>query len=176
MKNTMTRILLAVSVCTFVLLMSGCKEGAGYTHGWMHREDVSTVYVEMFDSSSFRRGHEYDLTDAICKRIEAETPYKIVSDRDVADTILSGRIYAIRQTVLNTERYTGRPMEREIQVDVVVTWKNILTGELLVDNKSVSASASYSTQLVPAQTIEYAILLAVNRTGERVVELMQQPW
>lgn len=154
--------------------LGGC--GEGYTQDWLHREDVSSVYVEMFDSSSFRRGHEYVLTDAICKRIEAETPYKIISDRDQADTILSGRITYIRQTVLATERFTGRPMEREVQFGVIVTWKNIRTGELFVDNKRVDASATYSSQLEPPQDFDYAANVAANRAAERVVELLQKPW
>ena len=164
-------ILAGVCVC---IGMGGCGggDGNGYTNQWLHPEDVSSVYVEMFDSRSFRRGHEYVLTDAICKQIEAQSPYKIVSDRNIADTLLSGHIDYIEPAVVAGERHTGRPLELETTVGVIVTWKNLKTGELLIDNEAVSASASYSTQL--GQDFDYAANLAVNRAAERIVESMEK--
>jgi len=163
-------------IAVLSVALTGCGTGGpgGYTNQWLHPQDVSTVYVEMFDSRSLRRGHEYVLTDAICKRIESETPYKILSDRDYADTVLSGRISSIGSGVIAGERHTGRPLEMETTVMVSVTWKNLRTGELLVNNETVSASATYSTQL--GQNFDYAAKIAVNRAAERVVELMETKW
>jgi hypothetical protein len=156
--------------------LAGCGTGGleGYTNQWLHPQDVSSVYVEMFDSRSLRRGHEYVLTDAICKRIESETPYKILSDRDYADTVLSGLISSVGSGVIASDRYTGRPLEMETIVTVSVNWKNLRTGELLINNETVSASATYSTQL--GQDFDYAAKIAVNRAAERVVELMETKW
>ena len=150
--------------------MGGLK---GYSNTWLHPVDVQSVYVEMFDTQDFRRGHEYVLTDAICKRIESETPYKIVSDRDLADTLLSGQL-SIGQGFLTRDRYRGGALELETLVKVSVSWKNLKTGELLVDNEVVSASASYSSQL--GQNFDYASRVAVNRAAEKVVELMERGW
>jgi len=155
-------------IAVLSVALTGCGTGwlEGYTNQWLHPQDVSSVYVEMFDSRSLRRGHEYVLTDAICKRIESETPYKILSDRDYADTVLSGQISSIASGVIAGERHTGRPLEMETTVMVSVTWKNLRTGELLVNNETVSASATYSTQL--GQDFD--------RAAERVVELMETKW
>lgn len=62
----------------------------------------------------------------------------------------------------------------ESTVTVSVTWKNLRTGELLINNETVSASATYSTQL--GQDFDYAAKIAVNRAAERVVELMETKW
>ena len=166
-------VAVVVGICTGV---SGCGKGGleGYSNDWLYPQDVTTVYVEMFDSQSFRRGHEYVLTDAICKRVESETPYKIVSDRDAAETILSGQMGGISSGVLAGERYSGRPLEREAQITVNVSWKNLETGELLINNETAIASATYSSQL--GQDFDYAAKVAVNRAAERVVELMQKSW
>ncbi len=163
-------------IAVLSVALTGCGTGGlgGYTNQWLHPQDVSTVYVEMFDSRSLRRGHEYVLTDAICKRIESETPYKILSDRGYADTVLSGQISSISSGVIAGERYTGRPLEMESIVTVSVTWKNLRTGELLINNETISASATYSTQL--GQDFDYAAKIAVNRAAERVVELMETKW
>ena len=174
--NKVNVLIWSLMTPTFAALLAGLSgcEMAGYTNDWLYRRDVTTVYVEMFDTTSFRRGHEYVLTDAICKRIESETPYKIVSDRDAAETVLSGRMGSIRSSVLARDRYSGRPLENEARFIVSVNWKNLETGELLINGAEASASASYSPQL--GQDFDYAAKTATNRVAERVVELMQTNW
>lgn len=152
------------------LTISGCS---GYSNSWLHPTEVQTVYVEMFDTDSFRRGHEVVLTDAICKRLEAQTPYKIVSDRNTADSVLSGHLQ-ISSGVLTTERYSGRALENESIVKVTVSWKSLKTGKLLVDRQTVHASGSYSPYM--GQTFEYAVNRATNEAAVKVVELMEIPW
>lgn len=175
MKISKFNIALICSV-VFCIFSGGCGKGglSGYQNGWIYPSGVTSVYVEMFDSSSFRRGHEYTLTDAICKRIEAQTPYKIVSDRDYADTVLSGKLGSIGSGVLAMDRESGRPLEREVIINVSVSWKNLRTGELLINNESVSGSSTYSAQL--GQEFEYGAAVAANRAAERVVELMEEKW
>jgi hypothetical protein len=149
----------------------GC---AGYSNKSLFPEDVGSVYVEMFDNKSFWRGVEYELTDALAKRIEAETPYKIISSRDRADTVISGQIVSIDELWISTERQTGRPLEKEVKVQAVVNWKNLKTGELLINNKSVSASASFSEW--QEQGFRYGATLAANNLARRIVELMEKEW
>jgi len=162
------------AVCCMPLV--GCGRGglSGYTNDWLYPREVGTVYVEMFDSLSFRRGYEYTLTDAVCKRIEAETPYKIVSDRDFADSVLSGQITGIGSGVLALDRETGRPLEQEVQFYVIVNWKNLRTGELLINSETVAASSTYSPEL--GQDFDYSAAVAANRAAQRVVELMEETW
>jgi hypothetical protein len=171
--NIAVWLLLPFFVCT---LNSGCGKGGleSYRNEWIYPEDITTVYVEMFDTSSFRRGYEYILTDAICKRLEAQTPYKIVSDMDQADTVLSGQLGSIGSHVLATDRFSGTPLERETNVIVSVRWKNLKTGELLLNNERAHAFASYSTQL--GQDFDYSAKVALNRVAEKVVELMEESW
>ncbi len=158
-----------VSVC-----FCGCSGIKGYSNESLFNEDVKSVYVEMFDSTSFRRGTEYVLTDALAKRIEASTPYKIVSDRSQADTVLSGQITGIGGGAISSEFETGRALERNVLLNAVVNWKNLKTGELLIDDISVSASANYSEW--QNQGFEYGTNLAANKLAKRIVELMEKEW
>ena len=155
-----------------VLLPCGCGP-SGYSNSWPYPDQIHSVYVEMFDTSNFRRGYEYVLTDAICKRIEAQTPYKIVSDRDQADSVLSGALLA-GNAVLTVDRHTGKPIEQESVVRVTFSWKNLRTGEVLVNNETVAATASYSRFL--DQDYEYSAHRAVNKAAERVVQRMETTW
>ena len=164
-------IILVIMVAGLALLPSGC--GQGYQNSWLYPQDMKTVYVEMFDVVGFRRGYEYELTDAICKTIESQTPYKIVSNRNTADSVLSGNM-GIGTGVLAGDPYTGRALEKESLVGVTVTWKNLKTGKLLIESEKVYASSTYSDQL--GQTIDYSINRSVNEAAQKVVELMQTPW
>ena len=161
-------------VLSVYFLFCGCGDNSGYSNESLFEGEVDSVYVEMFDSQSFRRGIEYELTDALAKRIEAETPYKVISSRDRADTIISGRIVSAGTSVLTSERETGRALEKDVEVRAVVNWKNFKTGELLIDNVTVSATASYSEW--QNQSFEYASTIAANKLAERIVELMEKPW
>jgi len=153
-----------------VLSLGGCS---GYRNSWVYPENVKTVYVEMFDTTGFRRGYEYKLTDAVCKLIESRTPYKIVSNRERADTVLGGKL-SIGVGVLAGDPYTGRALEKESMVSVRVNWKDLKTGEMLVDNEQVYASSSFSPPM--GQTVDYSIDRSVNEVAQKVVEQMQIAW
>ena len=158
----------------FCFLSSGCAETSGYSNESLFPQNVSSVCLKMFDNQSFRRGAEYELSDALAKRIEVETPYKLVSSLDRADTVMSGRIVSIGESALSTQREIGRVLEREVELRAVVNWKNLKTGELLIDNQSVRASASYSTYQM--QDFKYASTLAANNLARKIVGLMEEKW
>jgi len=165
-------LILSVFLVVFSALnFAGCS---GYSHGWPYPENVETISVKMFDTKSFRRDHEYVLTDAICKQIETQTPYRIVADENVADTQLSGYMTSIGSAVLSTDRETGRTLENEVRASLIFTWKNLKTGELIVNSKKVEAVASYASLL--GQDFDYAANVAMNKAAEKVVESMQTPW
>jgi Lipopolysaccharide-assembly len=154
--------------------LCGCSEIAGYSNEPLFPRDVHTVYLKMFDNQSFRRGVEYDLSDALAKRIEVDTPYKIVSSSNRADTTISGQITDIGELALSTDRDTGSVLEKEVELHAVVTWKNLKTGELLINRQPVSASASYSEY--QQQDFKYASALAANNLARKIVELMERKW
>ena len=153
---------------------SGCGRMSGYSNQSLFPQDVRSVYVEMFDNKSFWQGVEYELTDALAKRIGADTPYKIISSRDRADTVISGQLVGVSELVLTSERETGRALEKEVQLQAVVNWKNLKTGELLIDSRSVAASASFSEW--QNQGFNYASALAANNLARKIVELMEKQW
>jgi len=160
--------------CTSLLIstiLCGCS---GYTNNSIYPEDIKTVYLKMFDNQDFRRGVENELSDALSKRIEADTPYKIVSNQDYADSVISGQIVSIGEFALTTERETGHILEKEVEVRAVVNWKNLKTGELLIDSRTIGSSASYSEY--QQQDFKYGSILAANNLAVRIVELMEKNW
>lgn len=167
--------LISFTFCLFTCLcLYGCKGLCGYSNESLFPKDISTVCIKMFDNRTFRRGVEYELSDSLAKRIEADTPYKIVSSEDRADTVISGQIVSIQEFALSLERQIGRALEKEVEVRAVVNWKNLKTGELLIANQQVSASATYSP--FQMQDFGYASALAANNLARKIVELMEKKW
>jgi hypothetical protein len=167
-------LLYSYAVVNIVLSLSGCSGLNGYSNASLFPQEVQSVCLEMFDNQTFRRGAEYELSDALSKRIEVETPYKIVSSRDRADSVMSGQIVAIGELALSIERESGRALEKEVELQAVVNWKNLKTGELLIANRTVAASASYSEY--QQQDFKYASTLAANKLARKIVELMETKW
>lgn len=170
-SHKMAVLLVLLFICS--VFLCGCFE-TGYSSESLFPEDVSSVYVKMFDNRSFYRDMEYKLTDALSKRIESQAPYKVISSGDRADTELTGYIESTHQATLSRERQTGRALEKELRLTAVVNWKDLKTGKLLIDNRSVSASASFSRW--QNQGLEYASALAANDLARKIVELMEKEW
>jgi hypothetical protein len=128
----------------------------------------------MFDSRSFRRGVEYTLSDALVKRIASETPYRIVSDSNRADSVMTGQLVRVGDSVLTLERESGHPLEKEVVLTAVVNWKDLKTGRLMVNNVTVTAATSYSE--FQGQDFTYASTVAANKLARKIVELMESNW
>lgn len=176
-RSANRRMLAALCSCILVHLVlgfCGCAGTTGYSDESLFPEEVDSIYVEMFESQSYRRNVESGLTEALAKRIEAQTPYKIVSSRDRADSVISGQILSVGQSVVTIERQTGQALEKEVELRAAVNWKNLKTGDMLINNEPVSASASYSE--LQSQSFDYATSLAANNLAQRIVELMEKQW
>ena len=165
------RTTVVTAVLSAMLFFAGC---AGYSNKPLYTDEVKSVFVEMFDNTTFERDLEYDLTDAIAKRVEEETPYKIISDKSRADTVLSGKITGIGSSALTLDRDTGRALENQTEITAEFSWKNLKTGQYLVENASLTATAGYSE--FEQQSFEYASRIATNKLAERIVEEMQTKW
>ncbi len=160
--------------CLLALSLCGCANFAGYSNESLFPENVESVRLEMFDNQTFRRGVEYELSDALAKRIEVETPYKIVTSADRADTVIGGQIVSIGELALSIDRDLGTVLESEVQLQAVVHWKNLKTGELMIDHRTVMASASFSA--LQMQDFKYASSVAANNLARKIVELMEGSW
>jgi hypothetical protein len=156
-----------------VIALAGCGIG-GYTNESVFPKDVTSVYIEMFDNRTFRRGVEYTVSDALAKRIESDTPYKIVSDRDRTNSVMGGQLVVITESILTLERETGRALEKEVILTATVNWKNLRSGRMMINNQSVTVAASYYDFL--RQDFTYASSLAANKLAEKIVEMMQNNW
>jgi hypothetical protein len=160
--------------CAVWVLAGGCSGLAGYSNKSLFPSEIHSCCLKMFDNRTFRRDLEYALSGALAKRIESDTPYKIVSDQDRADSVMSGQIVTINESIVTMERETGYALEKELQITAIVNWKDLRSGELLLNSQTVTAAATYSDFM--HQDYSYASRLAANRLAERIVQLMEKGW
>jgi len=161
-------------VLAAVFGIAGCSNVAGYSSNSLFPSGIHSLCLQMFDNRTFRRDIEYDLSAALAKRVESDTPFKIVSDQDRADSVMNGQILSIAESVVTAERQTGYALEKEVQVTAVVNWKDLRSGDLLLNSQTVTAAATYSDFM--HQDTSYASKLAANRLAEQIIQLMEKGW
>jgi len=169
-----------VGLLILPVLLAGC---AGYQIGnqSLYPTHIRTVYVPVFESSSFRRHLGERLTEAVMKEIELKTPYKVVGDPN-ADSILTGRIVGDTKRVVVGSR-SGEPRELQVNLVVEVSWIDAHQGTVIrrldpvpLPPEVVSVDGTGSVVPQIGQSIATGHQQAIQRLAEQIVALMEAPW
>jgi hypothetical protein len=174
-KRCFSCLLLCLSAV--LILAGGCQDAdpnTGYTSRNLYRTDIKTVCVRMLENKTFRRSIEFDLTSAICRQIELHCPYKIESDNSKADTVIYGQITSVDEDVLANQRKLDRPIENLVVLTVEITWKDLRSGEMLMDNQRFRLDSSYAPLL--GSTRDIAAKEAADKVAVLIVGAMEKPW
>ena len=177
---------LRVAVPAAALLLAtlaGCQSLGSYQFGarTLFPEGIETVYVPVFDSSSYRRELGEELTEAVVKEIERRSPYKVVASPS-ADTILVGKITSEGKHLL-FETLQGDPRDSEINLQVKVSWVDRRCGtpirEIpLVPVPSAAVDIGAANNMVPevGHSVATSHQEAIQRLAAQIVSLMEKPW
>ena len=149
----------------------------GYQVGNLHRPGIRSVAVPAFTRAKdvYRRGVEIRLTEAVVKQIQTHTPYTVTT-RGRADTVLTGTLEQISQRVLNSDTDTGRTRELEMILVVSIRWKDLRTGEILLERKNLRAAGAYIPPAPLSEDFFQGSQDALNRLARRIVETMEADW
>lgn len=164
-------------VC-LLLAVSGC---AGYHVGTagLFPSDIHTVFVPMFESDSFRHDLGEQLTEAVCKEIEARGPMKVVGTPN-ADSVLTGRITTDTKHALFREpNNEARDIEAGLVIRVSFADRhgNVLHDgqvplppEMIDINQTAHIIPEYGSSTVSTQQ------QMMKRLAKQIVDLMESPW
>jgi hypothetical protein len=147
--------------------------GCGYSSSRPFPADVNTVHVEMFQSQVFRHDLEFRLTEAVAKRIEMDTPYRLAS-RDRADTVLSGELIEIKQGTLGNDFRTDLPRQNASTFVVSYRWQDLRNGKNLVEKERFPHTTTYIRPV--GETFFDAAVRGLDGLAERIVNSMESPW
>ncbi len=147
--------------------------GCGYSTTRPFRTDIQTIHVEMLHSKEFRRELEFRLTEAIIKRVEMDTPYRI-APRRTADAVLVGEILEVRNRTFGDDFDTDLP--REIGSTVVLRYRlqDMRSGGILVERPRFVYQTSYIPPV--GETFTQGMTRALDGLAEQVVETMESKW
>lgn len=170
---------MALTVATCLLFLSGCAHynvGAGS----LYAPDISTVYVPMIESDSFRRDLGERLTEAVIKEIELKTPYKVVGTPN-ADSILSVRLLGdTRRTLVENSFDDPRLSVNTLYSEV--SWLNrrrlpIAPAQSLALPPEL-VGIDQTSNVIPevGQSVASSQQLAIERLAQQIVGTMEAPW
>ena len=147
--------------------------GCGYRAEGLFRPNIDTIAIDMFESREFRRNLEFQLTEAVKKRINLETPYRL-APKETADTILRGEVLEERQAAFAPDFASRIPRETQLTLAVRVEWKDLRTGEILLDRPVLLQAVDY---LRPTgETERYAQQVVIDKLAARIVSEMYADW
>ncbi|MEM6331508.1 MAG: LPS assembly lipoprotein LptE [Planctomycetota bacterium] len=157
----------------------GCAQYR-FGSGTLYAPDVQTVHVPMIESESFRRDLGERLTEAVVKKIELYTPYKVVGT-PAADSVLTVRVVSdTRRTEAEDPFDQPRLLNNEIIAQV--SWLNrrrlpIGPAQALPVPAGV-VDFRANSQLIPAagQSVATAQQQAIEELADQIVGAMEEPW
>lgn len=150
----MTRALTILLAGALAASITACAADprTGYSFRSTYDTSITTVSVPVFANNTMHTGIEADLTDAVIKELQRETPWR-VSQSETADAVLRGRVTSTRLVRLSQQSGVGLVQEQGVQVTVSFELVDNRNGDTLVKRSGFNALASF----VPAQP-----------TGERI--------
>lgn len=173
--NCIRRTLLTLSIVAVMTTLSGC----GYMIGGPYDQQIRTVEVPIFESSSYRRGLDLQLTEAVQKQIQQRTPFRVV--KDGGDTRLTGRIIDLKKSVLGETR-NDDPRELQVNLALEVVWEDLRAGKVLAQEQfpltpgmaALRSQAEFAPEV--GQSLATATQQSLNQMARQVVDLMETPW
>lgn len=146
--------------------------GCGYTSKSLLPQNVNSVYVSIFDNKTFRRGLEFDLTNAIKNEVLFKTRLKL-ADKDHADSALYGKIRDVRGHVL-IENPDAQVVETAVTIFVEFSWVDLRTGRTIVNKMGVTQQGEFKA--TRQEDEKFAEDKAFVDLAERIVNLMEEAW
>ncbi|MCH8149542.1 MAG: hypothetical protein IH987_16415 [Planctomycetes bacterium] len=158
-------VLLTVGTAVF----SGC----GYSTKRPFSTDIQSIHVEMFHSKEFRRELEFRLTEALVKRIQMDTPYRI-APRRTADALMTGEILSVENRTFGKDFDTNLPRETGSTIVVRFRLQDMRTGEILGQNRRLVFQTSYIPPV--GETFDQGMTRGLEGLAEKMVEAIESDW
>jgi hypothetical protein len=95
---------------------------------------VQTIAIEVFANHTANYRIEQRLTEAVVHEFLARTKYRIVTNPEAADAVLTGDVTKIESSALVFDSSTGRATTVLVTVNMKATLKDRATGNTLYDN------------------------------------------
>jgi hypothetical protein len=134
---------------------------------------IRSVRVPIFQNATFRRGLEFQLTEAVIEEIQSKTPYKVRQSAEEADTELIGKIVTdIKAVTITNFDNRGETHDAGMTLTVALVWRDLLQGRMGERSFVLQAKASFRPELGESRaTAEQGL---VHQMAVQIVSCMLQ--
>ena len=159
------------------LIALASASGCGYQIGSMHRKNVRSIVIPVWTRGAgvFRRRLEFDLTNAVIKRIQLDARYRICAETQ-ADTKLTGELINVRQRARTINTDTGASRAMEATFTVSFKWVDLRNGDELANEKNFEVRGQYITAAPFGETFFTGGQEAIDKIARRIVEQLEEGW
>ncbi len=169
-------ILLVVSlICAGALAACAADPTKGYAALSTYAPEHTTVAVPIIENDTFQRGIEFDLTDALIKEIQRNTPYRI-EDQARADTVLTARIIHAELDQLSRSRVTHLGEEMVLTITLDFTWRDRRTNRTLLERRSFTGHGLFLPSHPSHEPLEIGRFTAAQNLARDIVNEMRSDW
>lgn len=157
--------------------MAGCAgdPSKGYASGALYSTKYRSVALPIFQNSSYDRPISNYVSEALMKEIQAATPYGVTAEGR-ADTVLRGKVTAVRLQTMSQSVATGLPEEMSYTVTVDYDWIDMRTGTPIVSRKGFEVSAVFVASNTNQEPIDLGRFQAADMLARDIVASMQGDW
>ena len=164
-KAAVSAVVVAACALAFV---GGCF----YSWGPLTDPAYKTVYMPIFRNETTERHVENDLTEALRRVYNEAGSWRVTSDPDRADLVLTGRVVRFQRTPLSETR-EDNVLELQVSVTADVRLTDARTGQIIRDRV---ISESGDATLILGQTEEEATREALNDVAKKIYEALERNW
>jgi len=132
--------------------------------------------VPIFENPTFYHGVEVQLTDAIIKELQRQTPYAVVNGGGGAQSTLSGTVTDVKMRQMTTNRRTGLVEDVAVSMSVDFTWRDNRSGRPILQRSQFTASEDFVPSRPTNERIELAEHAVVQELARAIVNEMRSKW
>ena len=164
--------LISLALLGVAISLGGCR---AYRMGapTMHRLEIRTIHIPVFESNSFRRFLGQQLTEAVVKQVQRDTPF-VITGADRADSVLTGRIVRDSKRVLS-ESTNDDPRALQTEFQLEVQWTN-RDGAPLMERQTLRLTRDVDFIPEGGQSLTTAQQELINRLAAQIVNNMEMTW
>lgn len=162
-------------VLGLALVASGCASDPtqGYSFSSSYDERVRSVAIHVFQNETFHPGLESDVTAALIRRVQRDTPWD-VTGADTAQTTVTGTIRDVQIRRLSQDNDGGITQQAAVRVVAEFEWRSNVTGRILARQINVAVTESF----IPAagEPLEVGLSAAADELAGVILEAMRSVW
>lgn len=172
---TRAALLALATLAPMSVLACAGDPGTGYASGALYSTKYRSVALPIFDNSTYDRPISNYVSEALLKEIQMSTPYGVTAEGR-ADTVLRGKVVAVRLQTMSQSVATGLPEEMSYTVTVDYDWVDMRTGTPIVSRKGYQVSAVFVASNTNTEPIDLGRFEAADMLARDIVASMQGDW